>query len=143
LKHPKTDLDRAWVLLAEPRNAQVKMIDVGPGSGLIFDADRDFVLWWAKDLMLVIDGVSKKALPKMSRVEWSDQLAWQTKEREFVLMNSCEHGANPNDEERFCSPAKARRLRCAVRMVRMGRSRPYCTSLSFRANKLTRPEKTA
>jgi hypothetical protein len=100
LKHPKTDLDRAWVLLANP--PEVQMIDVGPGFGLIFGADQDFVSWWANDLLLLIGGpVLKKELSKMGLVEWSDQLVWQTKEREFVLMNSCEHGANPKNEEQF------------------------------------------
>lgn len=95
--HPKTDYDRACALGGIPA---VQALPVGPGLGLVFATELDRLTWRPESRMLVNGG----ALPEptlLARVEWSDECAWRASERDFVLMNACEHGANPDKGPHF------------------------------------------
>lgn len=95
--HPKTDYDRACALGGNPA---VQPIPVGSGHGLVFATELDTLTWWPQQQMLVNGG----ALPepaRLRRVTWSDELVWRATEPDFVLMNACEHGANPDKGPHF------------------------------------------
>jgi hypothetical protein len=90
--NPKTDYDRACALGGIPA---VQRLRVGRGYGLVFATEQDSLTWWPERLMLVNGG----SLPKASllrRVIWKDECAWRAAQTDFVLMNACEHGSNPN-----------------------------------------------
>jgi hypothetical protein len=90
--HPKTDYDRACALGGVPA---VQRLPVGTGYGLVFATELDLLSWWPEERMLV-NGGALPDLSQLGRVRWSDELVWQALESDFVLMNACEHGANPN-----------------------------------------------
>jgi len=90
--HPKTDYDRACALGGVPA---VQPLPVGPGFGLVFATERDRLTWDARRFMIV-NGGSLPKLALLRRVEWSEECRFQTTERDFVLMNACDHGANPD-----------------------------------------------
>ena len=90
--HPKTDYDRACALGGIP---PVQILSVGPGYGLVFATEMDMLTWWADERMLV-NGGTLPDLSQLRRVDWSDEIVWRALESDFVLMNACEHGANPN-----------------------------------------------
>jgi hypothetical protein len=95
--HPKTDYDRACALggiLA------VQALMVGPGFGLVFSIEFDSLTWWREHRMLV-NGSSLPDVAQLQRVAWSDELVWTATEPDFVLMNACDHGANPDKEPNF------------------------------------------
>jgi hypothetical protein len=95
--HPKTDYDRACALGGVPA---AQALPVGPGHGLVFATELDPLTWWPEQRMLV-NGGSLPDLAQLRRVEWSDELVWRATEPEFVLMNACEHGANPDKGPHF------------------------------------------
>jgi hypothetical protein len=96
--NPKTDYDRACaLLLARPA---VQAIAVGPGHGLVFALETDCFTWLPEHRLLVNGG----CLPEIARladVPWTEELTWQAAESEFVLMNACDHGADPDKSEHF------------------------------------------
>lgn len=94
---PKTDYDRACALGGIPA---VQALPVGPGHGLVFATERDTLTWWPEQRMLV-NGGSLPQPDQLRRVQWSDELVWRATEPDFVLMNACEHGANPDKEPHF------------------------------------------
>jgi hypothetical protein len=95
--HPKTDYDRACALGGK---AAVHVLPVGPGHALVFETERDHLTWWPQQRMLV-NGGSLPDLAQLRRVVWSDELVWVATEPEFVLMNACERGANPDKGPHF------------------------------------------
>ena len=95
--HPKTDYDRACGLGGVPA---VQSLPVGPGYGLVFATELDSLTWWQEERMLV-NGGSLPEITRFQRVTWSDELVWQATESDFVLMNACEHGANPQKGSHF------------------------------------------
>jgi hypothetical protein len=90
-EHPKTDYDRACAL-GGSRSAQPIM--VGPGQGLVFATELDRLTWWPEQRM-VVNGAALPVSSKLNKVTWSDDLAWETEDTAFVLMNACNHGADP------------------------------------------------
>jgi hypothetical protein len=92
LKNPKTDYARACALGGIPPVQQVR---VGAGYGLVFATELDHLTWWHDRLMLV-NGGSLPDAALLKRVEWSDECNWRATEPNFVLMNACQHGANPD-----------------------------------------------
>jgi hypothetical protein len=95
--HPKTDYDRACALGGIPA---IQELPVGPGVGLVFATELDSLTWWPEQTMLV-NGWSLPDVAKLGRVHWSDETLWVAAETEFVLMNACEHGANPDKKDSF------------------------------------------
>lgn len=95
--HPKTDYDRACALGGVPA---VQALPVGPGHGLVFATELDTLTWWPEQRMLV-NGGSLPEAARLRRVEWSDEVVWRATEPDFVLMNACEHGANPEKGPHF------------------------------------------
>jgi hypothetical protein len=90
--HPKTHYDRACALGGVPA---AQTLPVGPGLGLVLATELDRLTWRPESLMVVNGG----ALPEpalLARVEWSDECVWRAAEPDFVLMNACEHGADPD-----------------------------------------------
>lgn len=92
--NPKTDYDRACSL-----SRAVETISVGPGKGLVFGAELDSLTWWQDQRMLVNGGLPTAS--RLNEVTWSDELNWHTAESDFVLMNACDHGADPNLKKFF------------------------------------------
>lgn len=95
--HPKTDYDRACALGGIPA---VQTLPVGPGLGLVLATEMDRLTWQPESLMIVNGG----ALPEpalLTRVEWSDECFWTATESDFVLMNACDHGADPDKDHDF------------------------------------------
>jgi len=101
--HPKTDYDRACALGGIPA---VQALPVGQGVGLVFATEMDWSTWWPSERMLVNGGV----LPEpagLERVQWHDELTWTATEEHFVLMNACDHGADPSKHPHFSVRLKA------------------------------------
>jgi len=95
--HPKTDYDRACALGGIPA---AQTLPVGPGLGLVLTTERDALTWLADCLMVVAGG----ALPDpalLARVEWSNVCVWTATEPDFVFMNACYHGADPDKGPHF------------------------------------------
>jgi hypothetical protein len=111
--HPKTDYDQACAALQ--RRPAVQTLPVGPGYGLLFDIELDSLTWWPERRMLV-NGGSLPDVARLRRVEWSDELVWTATEPEFVLMNACDHGADPDKDTHF-----AVRLKSGEYVVQRGR----------------------
>lgn len=95
--NPKTDYNRARALGGIP---SVQTISVGSGHGLIFATELDSLTWWPEKQMLV-NGGSLPLGDNFHRVTWSDTLTWQTAETDFILMNACDHGADPGKQNYF------------------------------------------
>jgi hypothetical protein len=95
--NPKTDYDRACALGGIPA---VQKIAVGPGHGLVFATGRDRLTWWPQQRMLVNGGCLPE-VARLGKVEWSEELVWQTADAQFVLMNACEHGAARSKKDSF------------------------------------------
>ena len=91
--HPKTDYDRACAALLPGR--EVAKVRVGPGFGLAFAATNGPLTWWRQRRMLV-NGRELPAAGRLQEVRWSDEVEWATRGSEFVLMNACDHGRNPD-----------------------------------------------
>lgn len=94
---PKTDYDRLCALGGIPA---VQAFPVGPGEGLVFATELDCLTWWAEERMLVNGGVFPDP-GRLGRVDWSDELAWEADDSDFVLMNACDHGASPREDSTF------------------------------------------
>jgi len=90
--HPKTDYDRACALGGVPA---AQRLPVGPGMGLVLATELDGLTWWPESLM-VVNGRTLPEAALLKRVEWSDECVWRADEPDFVLMNACDHGADPN-----------------------------------------------
>jgi hypothetical protein len=92
-EHPKTDYDRACAALSP--GYSVAKVRVGSGFGLVFAAVNGPITWWQKQRMLVNGG----GLPppdRLDEVHWFDEVEWAARVSEFVLMNACDHGRNPD-----------------------------------------------
>lgn len=89
--NPKTDYDRACALGGIPA---VQSLPVGSGHGLVFATELDTLTWWPEQRMLV-NGRSLPDLVQLGCVDWSTQLVFRVAEMNFVLMNACDHGADP------------------------------------------------
>lgn len=93
----KTDYDRACALGGIPA---AQTLSVGPGQGLVLATEMDLLTWHSESLMVVNGG----RLPDptlVERVVWSDECVWMASEPEFILMNACDHGANPDKDDHF------------------------------------------
>jgi hypothetical protein len=91
--HPKTDYDRACAALLQGQ--EVAKVRVGSGVGLVFAAVNGPLTWWARRRILV-NGRELPAPGRLKEVHWSDGVEWAARGSEFVLMNACDHGLNPD-----------------------------------------------
>ncbi|MEM7179312.1 MAG: Imm21 family immunity protein [Spirochaetota bacterium] len=87
--NPRTDYDRACAT-----EHSHFLLDVARGQGLVFSTEYDQMAWWPEERMLV-NGSSLPEL-KNSDVNWEYPMEWQATESEFVLMNACNHGGDPD-----------------------------------------------
>jgi len=92
--NPQTDYDRACALDVKPAVQEIK---VGPGYGLVFATEHDQLTWWPEQ-RLVVNGGCLPEMAKLPDVQWTEELVWLTTESDFVLMNACDHGANPEKD---------------------------------------------
>ena len=76
-------------------------LPVGPGHGLVLATELDRLTWWPESLMVINGGAVLPDTALLRRVEWSDQCVWRAGEPDFVLMNACEYGANPDKGPHF------------------------------------------
>jgi hypothetical protein len=91
--HPKTDYDRACAALS--RGREVAKIRVGPGFGLVFAVVNGPITWW-RERRLLVNGRELPPASRLEEVPWSDGVEWAARVSEFVLMNACDHGRNPD-----------------------------------------------
>lgn len=90
LENPRTDYDRLCV-----QKGALSLFPVGSGQMLAIKTGHDCHGWWPEQQMIV-EGGALPDLSKMSRIQWSAPIEWRVTDTDFVLMNACEHGADPD-----------------------------------------------
>lgn len=96
LENPETDYERGWAAQELSGVPPVLEIVVGDAPSLLFSAHAGWIKWWPEKMMLVSS--FNRQLPdsdQIGRVEWKSQFDWRPSEREYVLMSSWDHPANP------------------------------------------------
>jgi len=96
--NPKTDYDRACSNRSD--RSTVHTVPVGPGLGLVFSTELKRHYWWQEKIML-LDGGGLPDIDKLATLNWTDELRWSSDETDFILMNSCDHGASPAEKSTF------------------------------------------
>ena len=92
---PKTDYDRACAALLSAPGRGVATVRVGAGLGLVFAAVNGPLAWW-EEQRVIVNGRELPPSGRLDEVRWSDGLEWAARAAEFVLLNACEHGRNPD-----------------------------------------------
>lgn len=85
--NPRTDYDRACAAAWPGRS----ILPVGDGSALALYTEFDKHAWNPEDLVVACGGW----LPSRSQLanaSWTDPITWETKDSEFLLMNSAASG---------------------------------------------------
>jgi hypothetical protein len=91
--NPKTDYDRACAALSAGK--LVAKVRVGSGSGLVLAAVNGPLAWWPEQRILV-NGGGRPPAERLAAAPWSDEVEWVARRPDFVLLNACEHGRNPD-----------------------------------------------
>jgi hypothetical protein len=90
---PKTDYERACAALQAGQ--AVAKVRAGPGVGLVFAAVNGPLAWW-RERRVLVNGRELPAAGRLQEVRWSEGVEWAARGSEFVLMNACDHGRNPD-----------------------------------------------
>jgi hypothetical protein len=71
---------------------------VGPGQALaVSDYSDGTVGWWPEQRMLLTVSRYLPDTACFDRLEWKDEVRWQVPDARLILMNSCLHGADPDE----------------------------------------------
>jgi len=99
-ENPQTDYDRICAR-ANSGGESHFLYPVGPSQALVIaDCQDGTIVWWADQKVVVT--ASYRHLPDpgcLDQLEWSNEVRWNVTEKRLVLINSCVHGANANEEE--------------------------------------------
>lgn len=99
--NPRTDYDRACAAGMDENHAADKthyFVPIGPGKGLVFQNEIDSITWWPEQNMAV-SGVNLLDPAKLDGLAWEEELIWDLGEDELTLMNSCNHGLEPDMDD--------------------------------------------
>lgn len=99
--NPRTDYDRACAASLGRNHAATRshfFVPIGPGKGLVFVNEDNLITWWPEQNMAVSGG----SLPdpaKLDGLTWEEELIWDLGEDKLTLMNSCNHGLEPDMDD--------------------------------------------
>lgn len=65
---------------------------------VISDYSDGSVGWWSEQRMLITVSQQLPQLARLDPEQWEDALTWDIPPGKVYLMNSCEHGANPDKQ---------------------------------------------
>jgi hypothetical protein len=87
---PRTDYDRLCAMRADPC-----LISIGDGHGVALGRGHDVFAWCDEHQMIVAGGAPET----LGGLSWEFCFTWRNPGTELSLMNSCDHGADPDPSD--------------------------------------------
>jgi hypothetical protein len=103
-ENPVTDYDRACHV--DSQFTYQKVIPIGAGEGVVVSTTASFT-WWQERQLLIWDEWWKRTEPKkeyteaifrgipLNELNWTEKSEWQQRADTAIIMNSANHGAEP------------------------------------------------
>jgi hypothetical protein len=92
-QQPRTDYDRLCAMQEDP-----SLVPIGDGHGVAFVQTHDSFAWCDEHKEIVGGGSAPES---REGLVWEPRFTWRNPDHELLLMNACEHGADPTDNLEF------------------------------------------